>query len=125
MTDYCRSLSSIEGKHANVAMMTSGGLAPCLSASVAQLSKYWIQALRDGKIEGLTLRMYIDGYAGLLTGNSFVVPEAEWDNLERLNFLGGSPIGNSRVKVRSEAVHRTLQIFLDELLCLCHHYCTH
>jgi pyrophosphate--fructose-6-phosphate 1-phosphotransferase len=90
----------VEGKHVNVAMMTSGGLAPCLSSSVAQLSKYWIKALREGKITGLTLRMYVDGYAGVLTGDSFLVPEDEWDNLDILNYLGGSPIGNSRVKVR-------------------------
>ncbi len=97
---YLRSHSAIEGKHANVAMMTSGGLAPCLSSSIAQLSKYWIQSLREGKISGLTLRMYVDGYKGVLTGDSFVVPESEWDSLEMLNHIGGSPIGNSRVKVR-------------------------
>lgn len=96
---YLRSHASIAGKHVNVGMMTSGGLAPCLSSSVAQLAKYWIQALEEGKIAGLTLRMYVDGYAGVLTGHSFVVPESEWKNMEKLNFLGGSPIGNSRVKV--------------------------
>jgi 6-phosphofructokinase len=96
---YLRSHASIAGKHVNVGMMTSGGLAPCLSSSIAQLTKYWIEALKEGKISGLTLRMYVDGYAGILTGNSFVVPESEWTNLEKLNFLGGSPIGNSRVKV--------------------------
>ena len=96
---YLRSHASIAGTHVNVGMMTSGGLAPCLSSSIAQLSKYWIEALEEGKISGLTLRMYVDGYAGILTGHSFVVPESEWKNLDKLNFLGGSPIGNSRVKV--------------------------
>ena len=96
---YLRSHASIAGRHVNVGMMTSGGLAPCLSSSVAQLAKYWIEALEEGKISGLTLRMYVDGYAGILTGHSFVVPESEWKNMEKLNFLGGSPIGNSRVKV--------------------------
>lgn len=100
---YLRSHASIAGKHVNVGMMTSGGLAPCLSASIAQLSKYWIQALEEGKISGLTLRMYVDGYAGILTGNSFVVPESEWKNLNKLNFFGGSPIGNSRVKLTNLA----------------------
>eukprot|EP00536_Pseudo-nitzschia_multiseries_P002435 jgi/Psemu1/301377/fgenesh1_kg.32_\ len=100
---YVLSHSSIEGKHVNVGMMTSGGLAPCLSSSIAQLSKYWIQALADGKISGLTLRMYVDGYSGVLTGHSFVVPESEWGNMEKLNFLGGSPIGNSRVKLTNLA----------------------
>lgn len=80
--------------------MTSGGLAPCLSSSIAQLTKYWVEALREGRISGLTLRCYIDGYAGVLTGRSIVIPEEEWDHLVHLNDLGGSPIGNSRVKVR-------------------------
>lgn len=100
---YVRSHSSIAGKHVNVGMMTSGGLAPCLSSSIAQLSKYWIEALAEGKISGLTLRMYVDGYSGVLTGDSFVVPESEWGNMEKLNFLGGSPIGNSRVKLTNLA----------------------
>ncbi len=102
---YLRSHASIAGKHVNVGMMTSGGLAPCLSSSVSQLAKYWIQALEEGKISGLTLRMYVDGYAGVLTGDSFIVPESEWKNMEKLNFLGGSPIGNSRVKVSSRNNH--------------------
>ena len=96
---YLRSHASIAERHVNVGMMTSGGLAPCLSSSVAQLAKFWIEALKEKKIAGLTLRMYVDGYAGILTGHSFVVPESEWKDLEKLNFLGGSPIGNSRVKV--------------------------
>mmetsp|Transcript_27177 Transcript_27177/g.59822 ORF Transcript_27177/g.59822 Transcript_27177/m.59822 type:complete len:424 (+) Transcript_27177:144-1415(+) len=96
---FLHSHASIAGKHVNVGMMTSGGLAPCLSSSIAQLSKYWIEALAEGKISGLTLRMYVDGYSGVLTGHSFVVPNAEWKDMEKLNFLGGSPIGNSRVKL--------------------------
>jgi hypothetical protein len=91
---------ALAGKHVNVAMMTSGGLAPCLSSSVSLLAKYWVEAYRAGKISGLTLRMYKDGYKGVLIGDSFIVPETEWDGMEVLNFIGGSPIGNSRVKVR-------------------------
>jgi 6-phosphofructokinase len=91
---------ALAGKHVNVAMMTSGGLAPCLSSSVSLLAKYWVEAYRAGKISGLTLRMYKDGYKGVLIGDSFIVPENEWDGMEVLNFIGGSPIGNSRVKVR-------------------------
>ena len=93
---------SLAGKHVNVAMMTSGGLAPCLSSSISLLSKYWIEAYRAGTISGLTLRFYNAGYKGVLIGDSFVVPESDWNTLECLNFLGGSPIGNSRVKVRSD-----------------------
>lgn len=94
MTDF-----ALKGKNVNVAMMTSGGLAPCLSSSVSQLAKYWIEALKAGEISGLTLRMYRDGYKGVLIGDSFIVSEADWPGMEALNFLGGSPIGNSRVKV--------------------------
>jgi len=83
----------------NVAMMTSGGLAPCLSSSVAQLVHHWVAALKDGKISGLTFRMYIDGYKGVLTGDSFILDQDKWAACEALNFLGGSPIGNSRVKL--------------------------
>ncbi len=83
----------------NVAMMTSGGLAPCLSCSIAQLAHYWVDALKNGEIAGLTLRMYKDGYKGVLIGDSFIVPEEDWAGLDALNFIGGSPIGNSRVKV--------------------------
>jgi pyrophosphate--fructose-6-phosphate 1-phosphotransferase len=97
---YLRSQSAVSGQDVHVAMMTSGGLAPCLSASIASLTKFWIKAYRDGEINGLTLRMYKDGYKGVLTGDSFIVPESDWDRLVHLEDLGGSPIGNSRVKVR-------------------------
>jgi pyrophosphate--fructose-6-phosphate 1-phosphotransferase len=93
---------SLAGKHVNVGFMTSGGLAPCLSSSICQLAHYWVAALKAGQISGLTLRMYKDGYKGVLTGDSFIVPQDEWESLEALDFIGGSPIGNSRVKVRKE-----------------------
>ena len=101
---------SLAGKHVNVAMMTSGGLAPCLSSSISLLSKYWIEAYRAGTISGLTLRFYNAGYKGVLIGDSFVVPESDWNTLECLNFLGGSPIGNSRVKVRFPPRSLTFQL---------------
>jgi pyrophosphate--fructose-6-phosphate 1-phosphotransferase len=94
---------SLEGKTVNVAMMTAGGLAPCLSSSIAQLMHYWIIALKEGKIKGLSFRMYKGGYKGLLIGDSFVVPESEWPACDALNKLGGSPIGNSRVKLTNAA----------------------
>ncbi len=83
----------------NVGMMTSGGLAPCLSSSIAHLVHYWSEAKKAGKISGLTIRMYRDGYKGLLKGDSFLVPEETWEQCWALHDLGGSPIGNSRVKV--------------------------
>ena len=101
MTDASH-LSSLAGKNVNVAFMTSGGLAPCLSASIAQLVHYWVAAYRAGEITGLELRFYNAGYRGILVGDSFVLPESDWDACAALNHLGGSPIGNSRVKLTNE-----------------------
>lgn len=98
--------NSLAGKHVNVAMLTSGGLAPCLGASIAQLVHYWVQALKEDRIAGLTFRMYRGGYKGVLLGDSFLLPESEWTQCDALNHLGGSPIGNSRVKVRCISVER-------------------
>ena len=76
------------------------GLAPCLSSSIAYLMEHWVAALKAGKISGLTFRMYLAGYKGVLTGDSVTVPESEWESAPALlNTLGGSPIGNSRVKL--------------------------
>mmetsp|Transcript_29772 Transcript_29772/g.53859 ORF Transcript_29772/g.53859 Transcript_29772/m.53859 type:complete len:412 (-) Transcript_29772:149-1384(-) len=90
---------SLANQHVNVAMMTSGGLAPCLSSSISQLVHHWSKALSEGKISGLTFIMYIDGYKGVLTGDSFELPQDVWSKCDALNYLGGSPIGNSRVKL--------------------------
>jgi pyrophosphate--fructose-6-phosphate 1-phosphotransferase len=93
---------ALKGKDVQVAMMTAGGLAPCLSSSIAQLVKYWVEAKKEGKISGLTFRFYVGGYQGLLHGDSFILPEAEWETVDALNYLGGSPIGNSRVKLTNQ-----------------------
>ena len=98
---------SYANTHVNVAMLTAGGLAPCLSSSIAALTQHWVAALKAGKISGLTVRMYTDGYEGLLQGESFVVPDAVLEQVAPLHDLGGSPIGNSRVKVSR------LNLFID------------
>lgn len=93
-------LGSLAGKDVHVAMMTAGGLAPCLSSSIANLINSWVKAKNDGKVASVSFRMYIGGYKGLLTGDSFLVPEEELGaGTDHLNTLGGSPIGNSRVKL--------------------------
>ena len=97
---------SLAGTHVNVGMMTSGGLAPCLASSVAYLVEFWTAALKAGEISGLTLRMYVDGYKGVLTGDSSVVPPEAYEECKCLHDIGGSPIGNSRVKVRDRGVGR-------------------
>ena len=77
-----------------VAMLTAGGLAPCLSSAVAGLIERYTEVAPDVRIIA-----YLNGYAGLLTGNSVEVTEEVRANAHRLHAFGGSPIGNSRVKL--------------------------
>ena len=77
-----------------VAFLTAGGIAPCLSASIGYLIQFYSDIRNDISFIG-----YLNGYKGLLTGNSINFPNEIKDNaLELLNY-GGSPIGNSRVKL--------------------------
>ena len=81
-----------------VAFLTAGGIAPCLSASIGYLIQFYNDFRNDISFVG-----YLNGYKGLLTGNSINFPNEIKDNaLELLNY-GGSPIGNSRVKLTNVA----------------------
>lgn len=81
-----------------VAFLTAGGIAPCLSASVGYLIQFYNDIRNDISFVG-----YLNGYKGLLKGNSINFPNEIKDNaLELLNY-GGSPIGNSRVKLTNVA----------------------
>jgi pyrophosphate--fructose-6-phosphate 1-phosphotransferase len=81
-----------------VALLTAGGLAPCLSSAVGGLIERYSAVAPDVEIIG-----YLDGYAGLLAGRSVAVtPEIRAD-AHRLHRFGGSPIGNSRVKLTNVA----------------------
>lgn len=77
-----------------VAMLTAGGLAPCLSSAVGGLIQRWTAV--DPDVE---LIAYRDGYAGLLLGHSLTIGAQARAHADRLHALGGSPIGNSRVKL--------------------------
>ncbi|QNM83074.1 pyrophosphate--fructose-6-phosphate 1-phosphotransferase [Sphingomonas sabuli] len=77
-----------------VAMLTAGGLAPCLSAAVGRLIERYSEIAPDVRILA-----YRDGYAGLLTGNRAEVDASARANAGRLKDFGGSPIGNSRVRL--------------------------
>ena len=77
-----------------VAILTSGGLAPCLSSAVGGLIERYTQLAPQVRIIG-----YLDGYAGLLTGASIEVSDEVRAHAARLHDFGGSPLGNSRVKV--------------------------
>ncbi len=77
-----------------VAMLTAGGLAPCLSSAVGGLITRYTDL--DPSIE---LIAYRNGYDGLLRGQSIDIDDQWRANADHLHSLGGSPIGNSRVKL--------------------------
>ncbi|MFC8501584.1 pyrophosphate--fructose-6-phosphate 1-phosphotransferase [Pedococcus sp. NPDC057267] len=77
-----------------VAMLTAGGLAPCLSSAVGGLIERYTEVAPDVRILA-----YRNGYAGLLTGDSVEVTDDVRKVAHRLHAFGGSPIGNSRVKL--------------------------
>lgn len=77
-----------------VAFLTAGGLAPCLSSSIGYLIDEYNKL--DPKIQMIG---YINGYKGLLLGDSIKVTKKVRDNALILTKHGGSPLGNSRVKL--------------------------
>ena len=78
-----------------IAFLTSGGNAPCLNSSIGRLLSNF------GKIDQDVCAIgYLNGFAGLLKGNS-VSLDAEMNSQDFSPFytIGGSFIGNSRVKL--------------------------
>ena len=80
-----------------VALLTAGGFAPCLSAAVGYLIDNYTKQNPDVEIIA-----YQNGYHGLLTGNYIVVDDEARKNALHLTEFGGSPIGNSRVKLTNK-----------------------
>ncbi len=81
-----------------VGILTAGGLAPCLSSAIGALIESYTAKAPDVKII-----CYRSGYKGLLLGDSFEVTPAIRENAKVLHQHGGSPIGNSRVKLTNVA----------------------
>ena len=77
-----------------IALLTAGGLAPCLSSAVGGLIERYTEVAPNARIIA-----YKNGYAGLLTGDSVEVTAEVRAVAHRLHAFGGSPIGNSRVKL--------------------------
>ena len=77
-----------------VAILTAGGLAPCLSSAIAALIERYTDVAPDVEII-----CYICGYKGLLEGRSIQVTPEIRKRAAVLYKHGGSPIGNSRVKL--------------------------
>lgn len=81
-----------------VAMLTAGGLAPCLSSAVGGLIERYTEVAPDVRIIA-----YTNGYAGLLKGEYVEVTPEVREKAHLLHRFGGSPIGNSRVKLTNVA----------------------
>ena len=77
-----------------VAFLTAGGLAPCLSSSIGYLIDEYTK-----KAPGVEMIGYVNGYMGLLKGEYITVTPEVRKNALVLTRHGGSPIGNSRVKL--------------------------
>lgn len=81
-------------KPKKVAILTAGGLAPCLSSAVGGLIERYSEI--DPAID---IICYRSGYKGLLLGDSYKVTPEIREKASVLHTFGGSPIGNSRVKL--------------------------
>lgn len=77
-----------------VALLTAGGFAPCLSSAVGGLIGRYTEVAPEVEIIA-----YEHGYWGLLRGKKIVVSDVVRAKAGILHEFGGSPIGNSRVKL--------------------------
>jgi pyrophosphate--fructose-6-phosphate 1-phosphotransferase len=77
-----------------VALLTAGGLAPCLSSAIGGLIERYTELAPEVEIIA-----YRSGYKGLLLGDSYQVTSQVREKAPVLHRYGGSPIGNSRVKL--------------------------
>jgi pyrophosphate--fructose-6-phosphate 1-phosphotransferase len=85
-------------KPKKVAILTAGGLAPCLNSAVGGLIERYTEI--DPSIE---IICYRSGYKGLLLGDSIEVTDVIREDAGLLHKFGGSAIGNSRVKLTNVA----------------------
>jgi len=77
-----------------VALLTAGGFAPCLSSAVGGLIGRYSEIAPEVEIIA-----YQHGYWGLLQGKYVTVSDEVREKAGILHEFGGSPIGNSRVKL--------------------------
>ncbi len=81
-----------------VAMLTAGGLAPCLSSAVGGLIERYTDIAPE-----IDIVAYRSGYQGVLLGDSVAITKGMREKAPLLHRYGGSPIGNSRVKLTNAA----------------------
>lgn len=81
-------------KTKKVAILTAGGLAPCLNSAIGSLIERYTEI--DPSID---IIFYRSGFKGLLLGDFYTVSPTIRDKAGLLHRFGGSLIGNSRVKL--------------------------
>lgn len=81
-----------------VAILTAGGLAPCLSSAIGGLIERYTELAPE-----IEIICYVGGYKGLLLGESITVTPEIRRQAHVLHLHGGSPVGNSRVKLTNVA----------------------
>ena len=81
-------------KPKKVALLTAGGLAPCLNSAIGSLIERYSEI--DPSIE---IICYRSGYKGLLLGDSYKITPEIREKAALFQHFGGSAIGNSRVKL--------------------------
>lgn len=77
-----------------VAILTAGGFAPCLSSAIGGLIQRYTEVAPEVEII-----VYRHGYQGLLEGDFLEVTDVVRQKAGLLHNYGGSPVGNSRVKL--------------------------
>lgn len=85
-------------KPKKVAILTAGGLAPCLNSAIGSLIQRYTEI--DPSIE---IICYRSGYKGLLLGDFYTVTPEIRAKAGLFQKFGGSAIGNSRVKLTNVA----------------------
>ena len=81
-----------------IALLTAGGFAPCLSSAIGGLIEKYTATSPEREIIA-----YKHGYQGLLTGDYLKVTDVVRSKAHLLHLYGGSPVGNSRVKLTNAA----------------------
>jgi len=84
-----------------VAILTAGGPAPCLSSAVGGLIERYNEL-----VPNVEIICYGSGYRGLLQGRGFKVSAEARRDAGFLHLHGGSPLGNSRVKLDGKDCER-------------------
>ena len=77
-----------------VAILTAGGFAPCLSSAIGGLIERYTEVAPE-----IEIIVYRHGYQGLLQGDFLEVTDTVRKKAGLLHKFGGSPVGNSRVKL--------------------------